>query len=294
MSDSPTPTPPADVPSELPVLPLRETIAFPLSVLPLTINRPVSIDSVNQALQSGNRMLFLTLQSTKEDDPQPNDLRLVGTVGVIRQMARTPAGIQIVVEGLQRARIGVASRTGTKMTATITPIPEQAERTLEVDAYVRRLQEQVDKALSLTSGLSQELRGIVANLDDPLRLVYLLGSLIDMPVADKQALLEADPLIAKLEAISAALAREIALLEVKGKIESQAQQEMSDAQRQYYLRQQLTAIQDELGEGEAGVIRSSRSISRLATVSTASGSFASATRRRSSCASGFSPSPSSS
>jgi ATP-dependent Lon protease len=255
MSESPTPTPPPALPSELPVLPLRETIAFPLSVLPLTINRPVSIDSVNQALQSGNRMLFLTLQSTKEDDPQPNDLRLVGTVGVIRQMARTPGGIQIVVEGLQRARIGIASRTGTRMTATITPVPEQSDRTLEVDAYVRRIQEQVDKALSLTSGLSQELRSIVANLDDPLRLVYLLGSLIDMPVADKQALLEADPLIAKLEAVSAALAREIALLEVKGKIESQAQQEMSDAQRQYYLRQQLKAIQDELGEGEADEIK---------------------------------------
>jgi ATP-dependent Lon protease len=253
MSESPS-TPPA-LPPELPVLPLRETVAFPLSVLPLTINRPVSIDSVNQALQSGDRMLFLTLQSTKEDDPQPADLRLVGTVGVIRQMARTAAGIQIVVEGVQRARIGVATRTGTRMTASITAIPEQADRTLEVDAYVRRIQEQVDKALSLTSGLSQELRAIVANLDDPLRLVYLLGSLLDMPVTDKQTLLEADTLVAKLDAISAALAREIALLEVKGKIESQAQQEMSDAQRQYYLRQQLKAIQEELGEGEADEIK---------------------------------------
>jgi ATP-dependent Lon protease len=170
-------------------------------------------------------------------------------------MARTAAGIQIVVEGVQRARIGVATRSGTRMTATITAIPEQGDRTLEVDAYVRRIQEQVDKALSLTSGLSQELRGIVANLDDPLRLVYLLASLLDMPVPDKQAVLEADTLVAKLEAISAALAREIALLEVKGKIESQAQQEMSDAQRQYYLRQQLKAIQEELGEGEADEIK---------------------------------------
>ena len=141
------------------------------------------------------------------------------------------------------------------MTASIIALPEVADRTLEVDAYVRRIQEQVDKALSLTSGLSQDLRGVVANLDDPLRLAYLLGSLLDMPVADKQALLEADPLLAKLETVSAALVREIALLEVKGKIESQAQQEMSDAQRQYYLRQQLKAIQEELGEGEADEIK---------------------------------------
>ncbi len=243
------------VPAELPVLPLREAVAFPLSVLPLTINRAVSIDAVNRALTAGDRMVFLTLQSTKAEDPQPPDLHAIGTVGVIRQMARTSAGIQVVIEGVQRARSGVVTRTGNTMSASIIALPEIADKTLEADAYVRRIQEQVDKALSLTSGLSQELRGVVANLDDPLRLTYLLGSLLDMPVTDKQALLEADPLIAKLQAVSAALAREIALLEVKGKIESQAQQEMSDAQRQYYLRQQLKAIQDELGEGEADEIK---------------------------------------
>ncbi|MBK5296062.1 MAG: endopeptidase La [Vicinamibacteria bacterium] len=251
MSDSPDPV----VPAELPVLPLREAVAFPLSVLPLTINRPVSIDAINRALTAGDRMVFLTLQSNRAEDPQPPDLHAIGTVGVIRQMARTPGGIQVVIEGIERARGAVVNRTGNTMSASIIALPEIADKTLEVDAYVRRIQEQVDKALSLTSGLSQELRGVVANLDNPLRLAYLLGSLLDMPVADKQALLEADPLIAKLEAVSAALAREIALLEVKGKIESQAQQEMSDAQRQYYLRQQLKAIQEELGEGEADEIK---------------------------------------
>lgn len=251
MSDSTLPV----VPAELPVLPLREAVAFPHSVLPLTINRPISIDAVNRALTAGDRMVFLALQSTKAEDPQPPDLHAIGTVGVIRQMARTPAGIQVVIEGIRRAKSTVVKRTANTMTASIGVLPEIADKTLEVDAYVRRIQEQVDKALSLTSGLAQELRGVVANLDDPLRLAYLLGSLLDMPVADKQALLEADPLIAKLEAVSTALAREIALLEVKGKIESQAQQEMSDAQRQYYLRQQLKAIQEELGEGEADEIK---------------------------------------
>jgi ATP-dependent Lon protease len=244
-----------EIPAELPVVPLREAVAFPLSVLPLTINRAVSIDAVNRALTSGNRMVFLALQATPADDPQPSDLRMVGTVAVIRQMARTPAGIQAVLEGLQRARTSIVNRTGAAMTATVTPLPEVVDKTLEVEAYVRRIQEQVDKALSLTSGLSQDLRGVVANLDDPLRLAYLLGSLLDMPVEDKQALLEAETLVGKLEAVSSALGREIALLEVKGKIESAAQQEMSDAQRQYYLRQQLKAIQDELGEGEADEIK---------------------------------------
>ncbi len=251
MADSTQPV----IPAELPVLPLREAVAFPLSVLPLTVNRPVSIDAVNRALAAGDRMVFLALQSTKAEDPQPPDLHAIGTVGVIRQMARTPAGIQAVIEGIGRARSTVVNRTGNTMTASIGLLPEVADRSLEVDAYVRRIQEQVDKALSLTSGLAQELRGVVANLDDPLRLAYLLGSLLDMPVADKQTLLEADTLLAKLETVSAALDREIALLEVKGKIESQAQQEMSDAQRQYYLRQQLKAIQEELGEGEADEIK---------------------------------------
>jgi ATP-dependent Lon protease len=115
---------------------------------------------------------------------------------------------------------------------------------------VRRLHELIDRALSLATGLSQDLRGMVAGIDDPLRLAYLLSSLLDMKPEEKQQILEQRVLIAKLEAVSNALGREIALLEMKSKIESAAQQEMTDAQRQYYLRQQLKAIQDELGEGE--------------------------------------------
>jgi ATP-dependent Lon protease len=250
MADAPT----TSIPSTLPVLPLRETVAFPLSILPLGVNRAVSIDAVQRALQ-GDRMLFLSLQSTTAEDPGPDDMHRIGTVGIIRQMARTNAGLQIIVEGLQRAHADIVNRTGETMTATISPRPESVTKSLEVDAYVRRIQEQVDRALSLTSSLSQELRGVVSNLDDPLRLAYLLASLLDLPAAEKQAILEAEPLLAKLEAVSGALAREIALLEMKGKIESQAQQEMTDAQRQYYLRQQLKAIQEELGEGEADEIK---------------------------------------
>src|SRR6185436_15534556 len=103
---------------------------------------------------------------------------------------------------------------------------------------------------SLATGLSEELRGVVMNIDDPLRLAYVLSTLIDMKPAEKQALLEENDLVKKLQAIATALTREVSLLELKGKIESQAQQEMTDAQRQYFLRQQMKAIQQELGEGE--------------------------------------------
>ncbi|HEV8318015.1 MAG TPA: endopeptidase La [Vicinamibacterales bacterium] len=241
-------TPPT-LPAELPVLPLRRTVAFPLTLQPLAVNRPVSIESVNRALGS-DRMLFMVLQESDTDDPSPDDLRRVGTVGIIRQMAKTANGINIIVEGVARARASAITRTGTTMRAEITPLPERVEHSMEVEAHLRRIHDLIEKAVSLSTGLSEELRAVVLNIDDPLRLVYVLATLIDMIPADKQALLEENDILKKLQAIAAALTREVSLLELKGKIESQAQQEMTDAQRQYYLRQQLKAIQQELGEGE--------------------------------------------
>ncbi len=238
------------LPSELPVLPLRRTVAFPRTLQPLAVNRPVSIETVNRALGS-DRLVLLLLQENESDDPTPEDLRRIGTVGVIRQMARVGSGLNVIVEGLERVRADIVTRTGTTMQAQITPLPEPVERTIEVDAHVRRIQELVDKAVSLSTGLSEELRGVVMSVDDPLRLAYLLGTLIDMKPSDKQELLEENDLLRKLQSVAAALTREVSLLELKGKIESQAQQEMTDAQRQYYLRQQLKAIQQELGEGDS-------------------------------------------
>ena len=243
------PTSPSPLPSELPVLPLRRTVAFPLTLQPLAVNRPVSIETVNRAL-GADRLILLLLQENDNDDPAPEDLRRMGTVGIIRQMAKVGGGINIIIEGIARVRADVITRTGTSMRAQITPLPERSERTIEVDAHVRRIQELIEKALSLAAGLSEELRGVVMNIEDPLRLAYVLATLIDMKPAEKQALLEENDLLKKLEAVAAALTREVSLLELKGKIESQAQQEMTDAQRQYYLRQQLKAIQQELGEGE--------------------------------------------
>jgi ATP-dependent Lon protease len=237
-------------PSELPVLALRQTVVFPLTIQPLAINRPMSIDTVNAAL-AGDRLVFLTLQTNDKDEPDGTDLHTIGTVAAIRQMAKVQnGGIHVIVEGLMRAKADIFTRAGTSLRATVSPAPETADTSLEIEAYVRRLHELIDRALSLATGLSQDLRGMVAGIDDPLRLAYLLSSLLDMKPEEKQQILEQRVLTAKLEAVSNALGREIALLEMKSKIESAAQQEMTDAQRQYYLRQQLKAIQDELGEGE--------------------------------------------
>ena len=113
------------------------------------------------------------------DDPPPASLRTIGAIGAIRQMAKMPTGaIHIIVEGLQRAKADVVTKQNASLRATVRPLPEVATRTIEVDAHLRRLHELIDRALSLSSSLSQELRGLVAGIDDPLRLVYLLASLL--------------------------------------------------------------------------------------------------------------------
>jgi len=237
-------------PSELPVIALRETVVFPLTLQPLAITRQMSIEAVNRALAS-DRLMFLTLQTVEGDDPEPNQMKPTGTIAAVRQMAKVPAGgLHVIVEGLTRAKSDAITRSGAMLRAMVQPAPESFERTIEVDAYVRRLRDLIDRALSVSSGLSQDLKSVVAGIDDPLRLAYLLSSLLDIKGEEKQQILEYDNIVLKLQAVATALNREISLLEMKGKIESAAQEEMSDAQRQYYLRQQLKAIQDELGEGE--------------------------------------------
>src|SRR5262245_29961089 len=188
-------------PSELPALALRETVVFPLTLQPLAITRPLSIEAVNRALAS-DRLLFLTLQANDRDEPEPSDLKVIGTIAAIRQMAKVPSGgIHVIVEGLMRARAGLVTRAGNALRATATPAVEQHEASIEVDAYVRRLRELIERALSITSGLSQELRSLVSGIEDPLRLAYLLSSLLDMKADEKQRILESDSLLTKLQTV---------------------------------------------------------------------------------------------
>jgi endopeptidase La len=233
-------------------------VVFPLTLQPLAVNRPVSLESVNRALTS-DRLILLVLQEDDSDEPTAENLKRVGTVGVIRQMAKAPTGgVNVIVEGLARVRADVFTRSGNTLRAQITPLPDKGEKTIEVEAHVRRIQELIEKALSITTGMSEELRDVVVHIEDPVRLAYVLATLIDMKPLDKQMLLEENDVLKKLQAVSTALTREVSLLELKGKIESQAQQEMTDAQRQYYLRQQMKAIQQELGEGEGNELKELR------------------------------------
>jgi len=233
-------------------------VLFPQTLQPLAVNRPVSLESVNRAL-TADRLILLVLQDDDSDEPTAENLKRVGTVGVIRQMAKAPTGgVNVIVEGLARVRADVFTRSGNTLRAQITPLPDKGEKTIEVEAHVRRIQELIEKALSITTGMSEELRDVVVHIEDPVRLAYVLATLIDMKPLDKQELLEENDVLKKLQAVATALTREVSLLELKGKIESQAQQEMTDAQRQYYLRQQMKAIQQELGEGEGNELRELR------------------------------------
>src|SRR5215203_482730 len=243
-------TPPfPQLPSELPVVPLRGAVVLPLTVAPLGVNRAMSVEAVNRAL-AGDRMVLLLLQKNDTDDPAADDLYRVGTVAVVRQMAKAQSGMRVLVEGIARVRAEFLTNERGALRALLKPLPEASVRTIEIDARVRRLQELVDRALSLATGLSPDVKALVATLDDPLRIVYLLASLLDMKPEDKQKLLEEESLAVKLDGVSMALSREIEVLELKGQIESRAEKEMTDAQRQYVLRQQLKAIQSELGEGD--------------------------------------------
>src|ERR671913_98101 len=204
------------------------------------------------------------MAETSEIPPLPNELPVVplrgavvmpmtvAPLGVSRPVAKGQGGMRVLVEGVARARAEFLQNERGHLTALIKAMPEPSERSLEIDAHVRRLQELVDRALSLATGLSPDIRTLVSSLDDPLRVAYLLASLLDMKPEDKQRLLEENSIAVKLDAVSSALAREIDVLELKGQIESRAEKEMTDAQRQYVLRQQLKAIQSELGEGGDG------------------------------------------
>src|SRR4029078_12700377 len=247
MTESSTTAPP--LPSELPVVPLRGAVVLPMTVAPLGVSRALSVEAVNRAL-GGDPMVLLLTQKNDNDDPGADDLHRIGTVAIIRQMAKGQGGMRVLVEGVVRARDEFLQNEKGYFSALIKPLAEPSERSLEIDAHVRRLQELVDRALSLATGLSPDIRTLVTSLDDPLRIAYLLASLLDMKPEDKQRLLEENSISVKLDAVASALAREIDVLELKGQIESRAAQEMTDAQRQYVLRQQLKTIQTELGEGD--------------------------------------------
>src|SRR5215475_10900363 len=240
---------------ELPILPLRNTVIFPSGITPLTVGRPLSLAASEAALTTEEKLLGVVAQrEDNEAEPTPDNLYKVGTVVVINRMMRSPGAeevLHLIVQGQERFRVVGFTEQTPYLKARIEILPEPTrEKTPEVEALQRNIQVLVQKALSLLPNVPMEIRNIILQADDAVRLAYFLGSVLDLEVAQEQALLEANTESELLHLMHTYLSREVEVLEIRSKIANQAQEELGKAQRDYILREQMKQIQKELGESE--------------------------------------------
>lgn len=237
------------VPEVLPLLPLRGTVVFPMTLVPLAAGQPRSLRLIDEVI-SGDRLVGMVLQKNAEQEAAgPGETHEIGTVANIHQMMRVPDGtVRLVVQGLHRMRIVEWVGEEPFLKARVEMIPEVSEDSVEVKALMRNVLEQFQRLVSLVSNLPEELVTAALNIDEPLHLVYLIASNLRMEPEERQALLELDTVDAKLQQLSAFMSKELDLLELGKKIQSEVQEEVGKSQREYYLREQLKAIQRELGE----------------------------------------------
>ncbi|HSG38324.1 MAG TPA: endopeptidase La, partial [Thermoanaerobaculia bacterium] len=244
---------PIKIPDVLPVLPLKDTVVFPYIILPLSVGRDKSVLAVDRALSESRVIMLVAQRDAANDNPGEGDLFDVGTAAVIMRMLKLPDGrIRILVQGLSRARVHHISQVEPFLQAKIERLEEPLPiaPALEVEALVRSVKDSLDRAVTLGKPISAEVMVIAANLEDPGRLADLAASNLDLKLTEAQGILETVDPIERLHKVSGALAREIQVLTMQQEISSQARGEIDRNQREYFLRQQLKAIQQELGEGE--------------------------------------------
>jgi ATP-dependent Lon protease len=239
------------LPAALPVLPLKGTVTYPDTVTPLAVGQERSIKLVNDVL-SGERMLAMVASRDPEnDEPEPDDLYDVGVAGVVARMLKVPDGtIRILVQGAQRIRIGEYIAEQPYLVARITELPDIVEPSAELDALARNVQNTFTEIIEEIPYLPEELQLAVANIDDPSTLTHLIAGAMRISTEEKQELLEELDVTKRLRRLSEVLARELEVIQLGSRIQSQVQSEMEKGQREYFLREQLKAIQDELGEGD--------------------------------------------
>ncbi len=241
-----------EIPETLPVLPLRDVVTFPYMIIPLLISHDKAISAVDHALAQ-NRMIFLAAQRDQDiDNPTSKDMYDVGTVGMVIRMLKMPdQKVRVLVQGIARAHAERWEETRPYMQANIELLEEVApEMTgLQVEALIRNVNAALEKAAALGKNISQEMMVIAASLEDPGRLADLTASNVSLKVDEAQEILSILDPSRRLRRIHELLTREVELLTVQQEINSQAKGEIDKGQREYYLRQQLKAIQTELGEG---------------------------------------------
>ena len=246
-----TPTPQAEIPDQLPLLPVRDIVVFPYMVLPLFVGRDMSIKAIEAAL-AGNRMIFLATQKALDvENPTPDDIHAVGTVGIIMRMLKLPdERIKILVQGLAKAKSVEYIQTDPYYSVRIVKIldAKAAPSPLESEAVMRTVKEQLERIVSLGKVLMPDVMVVIENLDDPGRLADMIVSNLGLKVEITQGVLEIEHPLVRLKRVSEILAKEIDVLSMQQKIQQQAKGEMDKTQREYFLREQLKAIQKELGE----------------------------------------------
>jgi ATP-dependent Lon protease len=244
-----SPETPIAIPDTLAILPLRGVVVYPLTVIPLNVGQPRSVKLVDDAA-SGQRIIGLVASKNPElEAPGPDDLYRIGTAAVVHRLFRAPDGtIRLLVQGLGRFRLGEFVSTEPYLTARIAVSPETLEPGLEVEALVRNVTEQFQRIAELVPSMPAELVNAALSVEDPRQLVYTIATYQRMDLADAQQLLELDSVTEKLKKLLALLTKEAEVLELGRKIQSEAQSEMEKVQREYFLREQMKAIQRELGE----------------------------------------------
>ena len=241
------------IPEELPILPLRGVVVYPLMVLPLTVGQPRSVRLVDDVVV-GDRLVGLVASKDPEiDEPSPEQVYQVGTVAIIHRLIKAPDGtMRIIVQGVERIRIEEWTTEHPYLKARVSKAPDilPEEGDVEAEALMRNVVELFGRLVALVPHLPDELMMAASGTDDPRQLVYLVGTSIRMDLQDAEDILEMDHVTDKLRRLTNVLTRELEVLELGKKIQSEAQSEMEKMQREYFLREQLKAIQRELGEGD--------------------------------------------
>jgi ATP-dependent Lon protease len=237
------------IPAELPILPLRGTVAYPDLVMPLIVGRDRSIRLVDDA-NAGDKMIGIITQKNPDiEDPGIDDLYMIGTVATIMKMVKMVDGSQrIVVQGICRFKLVEFTTSEPHLRAKILPIFEEYQKDIEIDAMYINLKNLYKKAVEMAPYLSSELSQIASQMENPGNLVDLIGSTINIGVAEKQEILEKIDLKERLKKVTILLNREVETLELSSRIQSHVREGIDKTQREYYLREQLKAIQKELGE----------------------------------------------
>src|SRR4026208_1519084 len=240
------------IPNELPVLPLRDIVIYPFMIVPLFVSREKSIRAVDEALAENRMILLASQKDLDKEEPAAEDLYSVGTAAVIMRMLKLPDGrIRILVQGLARAQVESVDTAGEYLRSRVSVMQEilPPERSLEVEALVRNVRASMEKAINLGKNISPEVMAIIANLDDAGRLADLSASNLELKVEDAQSVLDIADTTARLRRVNELLNKEIEVLTVQQEINTQARADIDRSQREFYLRQQMKAIQSELGGG---------------------------------------------